>query len=168
MFLLAAAPDGTPRMVPLPTPEQMVAPEGAAPATCQGCRQPIYRRPDGVWTLGRPPWFCFPDNELVGVLAQLHAPWTDAEGDAERPATIYRWYGRHAGRDDVLLYIGQTGGGPQRPTAHRSKAWWGDVQRGTIEHVPAADVLRLERAAIEAERPVYNIIGNPRPAGNGQ
>jgi hypothetical protein len=129
-----------------------------------------------MWTLGMAPWWCFPDNELVGVLAQVHQPSAPELAGADQPAvadqpadddqataTIYRWYGRHAGRDDALLYIGQTGGRQRRPLAHRSKQWWPDVRRGTIEHVPAADVLRLERAAIEAERPVWNVTWNPGP-----
>jgi hypothetical protein len=80
MFLLTADADGSPRLLVFPAePEitladRMAMPDGAAPAICEGCRQTIYRRPDGVWTLGRPPWFCYPDPDLAGVLAQLHTP----------------------------------------------------------------------------------------------
>jgi hypothetical protein len=35
------------------------------------------------------------------------------------------------------------------------------VRCGTIEHVPIGEVLRLERAAIEAEQPVWNVTWNP-------
>jgi hypothetical protein len=50
------------------------APEGAPLATCATCHHTIYHRDDGVWTLGRAPWWCYPDPDLVGVLAQIHEP----------------------------------------------------------------------------------------------
>jgi hypothetical protein len=141
-------------------------PAGVPTATCVGCGLTIHQRPDGVWLLEGPPWWCYPDRELIGVLAQNHTPPAnppDVGGGDQVTATLYRWYGRHGDRDDVLLYIGQTGGRQRRPLAHRSKQWWADVRRGTIEHVPAGEVLRLERAAIEAERPVWNVTWNPGP-----
>jgi hypothetical protein len=169
LLLAALTPDGTAGRLQILDPyEEFPAPVGAPAATCQVCRRPIYHRDDGMWTLGVAPWWCSPDNELVGVLAQSHRPPRPPEpagadqpaDDDQATATIYRWYGRHGGRRDVLLYIGQTGGRQRRPLAHRSKQWWPDVRRGTIEHVPAADVLRLERAAIETERPVWNVTWN--------
>jgi hypothetical protein len=167
LLLAALTPDGTGGrlQIILDPYEEFPAPMGAPAATCQGCRRPIYRRDDGMWTLGVAPWRCFPDDELVGVLAQAHRPKPpDGEGD-QATATIYRWYGHHGRRRNVLLYIGQTGGRQRRPLAHRDKQWWPNVRRGTIEHVPAGEVLRLERAAIETERPVWNVTWNPAPRG---
>jgi hypothetical protein len=58
-----------------PTSWDLPAPPGAPAATCANCHQPIYHRADGIWTLGRPPWWCyFPNHELVGVLANFHEP----------------------------------------------------------------------------------------------
>jgi hypothetical protein len=159
--LVVLAPD--PSLADFPPP-----PAGAPTATCVGCGRTIHQHPNGRWLLQGPPWWCYPDQELIGVLAQNHTPPPpvevdppSAESDDHATATLYRWYGRHGSRDDVLLYIGQTGGHLRRPLAHRSKQWWPDVRRGTIEHVPAGEVLRLERAAIEAERPVWNVAWNP-------
>jgi hypothetical protein len=83
VLLLSGTPDGGEHwtlLAPDAAAEVMAAPEGAPAATCEGCGQTVYRLPDGGWTLGRAPWFCFPDPELVGVLAQAHRPrlrrWT--------------------------------------------------------------------------------------------
>jgi hypothetical protein len=85
MLLLSGTADGGERWTLL-APDaaglaaSMAAPEGAPSATCQGCRRRIFQRPDRGWTLGQAPWFCFPDPDLIGVLAQVHEPrlrrWT--------------------------------------------------------------------------------------------
>jgi len=67
-------------------------PAGVPTATCVGCGLTIHQRPDGVWLLEGPPWWCYPDRELIGVLAQNHTPLAnppDVGGGDQVTATLY-------------------------------------------------------------------------------
>lgn len=65
--------------------------------------------------------------------------------------------------DGALLYVGCTGDFTTRVDQHRTtKAWWVDVSTVTVEHHIDRDAAFVaERAAIDAERPRYNV-----PASN--
>jgi predicted GIY-YIG superfamily endonuclease len=75
-----------------------------------------------------------------------------------RPHALYRFFDV----EDRLLYIGITAGLPQRLMRHADgKPWWLQVAKITVEVMPGrAEVLAAERAAIRAERPLYNIRHN--------
>lgn len=81
-------------------------------------------------------------------------------GETDPVRTVYRCY------DDAerLLYIGCTVKPALRFKQHAaSKAWWAEVAR--IEQTPVTGwrhAEEVERTAIEAERPLYNVIGNRR------
>jgi len=72
-----------------------------------------------------------------------------------RPHILYRFY-NPAGD---LLYIGITMDPPSRFRQHRDvKAWWAEITNVTFEHFPSrAAVVAAERAAIEAEQPLFNV-----------
>ncbi len=76
----------------------------------------------------------------------------------ERPHALYRFFG-HNGQ---LLYLGITASLPSRLIGHRDdKPWWTDVADIKVEHYPdRPSVLAAERAAIRAERPLWNVIHN--------
>jgi hypothetical protein len=68
-------------------------PTGVPTATCGGCGLTIHQRPDGAWLLEGPPWWCYPDRELIGVLAQNHVPPANPPapgGGNQVTATLYR------------------------------------------------------------------------------
>ncbi len=73
---------------------------------------------------------------------------------AERPHTLYRFFAE----DGALLYVGITADLPARFGRHRDgKPWWSTVANITVEHFEdRRSVLAAEKAAIEAERPLYN------------
>lgn len=82
----------------------------------------------------------------------------------DRPHALYRFFGA----DGALLYIGITWNIATRFPRHQGgKPWWCEVNSIKVEqHPDRASVLRAERAAIEAERPRYNINHNSgRPQG---
>jgi hypothetical protein len=67
-----------------------------------------------------------------------------------------------------LLYVGITGVGPTRFSAHRhDKAWWHLVSSIDIEHFASrAEAVLAEQVAIREEKPRYNITYNvvrPQP-----
>lgn len=74
------------------------------------------------------------------------------------PHVLYRFWNA----DNELLYIGITVHLPTRLTQHRAeKDWWAEVTAITLEHYNTReDVLAAERAAIEAEWPIWNIKHN--------
>lgn len=71
---------------------------------------------------------------------------------------LYRFWNA----DDQLLYVGITLNPGARWKAHQyDKPWWSNVARITIElHPDRAAALASERAAIHAERPLYNVVHN--------
>lgn len=75
--------------------------------------------------------------------------------------TLYRFYAA----DDALLYIGLTVNPGQRFTNHaHKKEWWVDVAKVTLEQHPDYPALVVaEREAIQAEKPLHNIIYNGKP-----
>ena len=82
-----------------------------------------------------------------------------------RKASVYRMYDE----DDRLLYIGASSETLGRFRAHASNPeydWYEDVRTIKIEkHPTMRDALEAERAAIQAESPVYNVseygVGRP-------
>lgn len=79
---------------------------------------------------------------------------------ASRPHALYRFYDTH----DRLLYIGITVHLPTRLGNHRNdKPWWQDIARMTVEAFPDRPTVEAaEKAAIAAERPLYNTQHNRR------
>lgn len=71
--------------------------------------------------------------------------------------TLYRFYDA----TDRLLYVGISEHGPERWADHRrSKRWWEDVVRSTMETFPTrAEAAAAELAAIRTEDPAYNVAG---------
>lgn len=65
-----------------------------------------------------------------------------------------------------LLYVGKSVHPPQRWCEHAaSKPWWGEVNRKTVEWFESDEnASQAEAAAIEAEKPRYNVLGTPRHA----
>lgn len=74
----------------------------------------------------------------------------------ERTA-VYRFFDA----EDQLLYIGITCQLARRISSHElEKTWWGEVARISVEHHPTrGGALAVESAAIQLERPRFNIIG---------
>lgn len=74
--------------------------------------------------------------------------------DYTQPAAVYRLYDA----EDRLLYIGLTGAPRQRWKDHRKEMlWWREVAFKWITwHETRWDAGEAERAAVEAERPLYN------------
>lgn len=71
---------------------------------------------------------------------------------------LYRFFDA-SGR---LLYVGISLHAAQRASQHRAeKAWWPKVARMEVERVDGdrSDALAAELAAIQTERPIYNIAG---------
>lgn len=77
---------------------------------------------------------------------------------------VYRCYGRRS----ALLYIGVTGDLHRRFRAHTARTpWWHEVRRWTVDGPhPQRDALRIERDAIAAERPRYNVAGAVAPVSS--
>jgi predicted GIY-YIG superfamily endonuclease len=70
------------------------------------------------------------------------------------PTALYRLYDEHG----QLLYLGITGNPAQRWKDHRkTMPWWPEVARREVEWLPMgrAGAVRVERAALAAERPLY-------------
>lgn len=80
--------------------------------------------------------------------------------DQRRTHDLYRFYDAQ----DRLLYIGISLNAAQRASQHKAKkSWWTDVRRmevtplGTITR---SDAEQIERAAIQDEQPLHNIVHN--------
>lgn len=73
-----------------------------------------------------------------------------------RPHALYRFFAH----DRALLYVGRTLNPGQRWPAHaHGQPWWAEVASATIEtHPDLPSVVAAERAAIETERPRYNVM----------
>lgn len=72
---------------------------------------------------------------------------------------LYRFYDKA----DQLLYIGISLSAAQRASQHRkTQGWWPLVARMEVEHldVTRGQIEALERAAIQNERPRYNVVHN--------
>lgn len=71
---------------------------------------------------------------------------------------LYRYWDA----DEVLLYIGITGDLSKRETTHiRSSEWMQLAARSAVERYPTRkEARRVELAAIEDERPIFNVEGN--------
>lgn len=76
----------------------------------------------------------------------------------DRPTSLYRFF--DAGGQ--LLYVGITLHLPNRWTDHaHGKQWWREVARSSVEHfADRTSAAAAELAAIKAEKPLYNIVGN--------
>lgn len=77
------------------------------------------------------------------------------------PAEINALY-RFFGADDALLYIGITINPGSRWRSHsKDKPWWHEVAKVTVEQFDSREAVEVaERAAIQAERPKYNVVHN--------
>jgi hypothetical protein len=78
----------------------------------------------------------------------------------DRRTVLYRFYGAR----DVLLYVGATGNPGERWTDHlQKKSWWHKVRRQTAEWFVSREAAEeAERAAIETEQPLYNVVYSSR------
>lgn len=80
------------------------------------------------------------------------------------PTSLYR----HFDADGILLYVGISLSWPKRTKDHvRGSRWFDAVVKVEIERFASRDeALAAERRAIQAERPVFNIVHNcePKPA----
>lgn len=78
----------------------------------------------------------------------------------QRPHALYRFYGAA----DELLYIGITNSLTRRWGQHEDeKPWFSHVVRATVEQHPSREaVFAAERAAIQAEKPRFNVVHNRR------
>lgn len=79
---------------------------------------------------------------------------------AEAAQALYRFYDS----ENALLYIGITFDPGSRWRKHADdKPWWQRVARIEIEtHPDRETVLAAERAAIDAEQPIFNVVHNGR------
>lgn len=84
----------------------------------------------------------------------MDAAAVEIDGD---PTALYRLFDANG----VLLYIGVTRNLPVRFAKHEAeKSWWPDVARKTaILYGSRPDAFAAETAAIDAEAPLHNIIG---------
>ena len=73
---------------------------------------------------------------------------------------------RHFDADGQLLYVGITCNPSKRLGQHRrSKDWFTDIAQTTYEkYASRADVIAAEKAAIEAEHPLWNVCHNKEAA----
>ena len=71
---------------------------------------------------------------------------------------LYRMFDR----DNRLLYIGLTNNPKGRFGNHRdTQRWWDQVDHITVENFPSREeLIKAERAAIEAEKPINNVVYN--------
>jgi len=83
------------------------------------------------------------------------------KGVRRRETVLYRYYDA----EDVLLYVGISANMPARLGSHETDSTWMDfAARSTLEHFgDRADAEKAEQAAIEADRPLFNILHNDRP-----
>lgn len=91
---------------------------------------------------------------------------TAAEVADELPTALYRLYDA----DGALLYVGVTGDLRTRFAQHAAgKPWWPEVARKTVEwHETRIAALGAEAAAMENERPRYNILETSTRARAGK
>jgi len=76
------------------------------------------------------------------------------------PTSLYRFYDV----DGTLLYIGITNQRHWRFQQHEGKEWWPQVATATVTHyLTRSEAQCAEAAAISAEHPVYNVVGNHAP-----
>jgi hypothetical protein len=72
---------------------------------------------------------------------------------------LYRFYDK----SQRLLYVGISLSAAQRASDHKAtKPWWPEVATMTVERISddRDEARKIERAAIEGERPKYNIVHN--------
>lgn len=75
---------------------------------------------------------------------------------------LYRFYNV----DGDLMYIGATSDPPGRFKSHQAdKEWWGEVAQIRLQHCETRQqLIAAEKAAIEWEQPIHNVLHNKRPA----
>ncbi len=73
--------------------------------------------------------------------------------------TLYRYFDA----EGALLYVGITNHAVLRALQHsKFSRWWPSVRSATFEHFPAREeAIAAETLAIRAERPPYNVVGQP-------
>ena len=69
-------------------------------------------------------------------------------------------------KNDLLLYVGSTMFPHIRIDGHRvSSKWFDNVKTIKIRNFPTKEKgLAFERKSIEADKPLYNVVGTPRLA----
>lgn len=79
----------------------------------------------------------------------------------EERAAVYRFFTA----DDTLLYVGVTQRFGTRWSSHaKEKPWWPQVARqAVVWYDTRAEALRIETEAIKAEKPVHNVLHQPKP-----
>lgn len=82
-------------------------------------------------------------------------------GVRRQETVLYRYYDA----EDVLLYVGVSANMPGRLEGHEADSTWMDFAHwSTLEHFPdRADAEAAEIAAIETDRPIFNILHNETP-----
>lgn len=77
------------------------------------------------------------------------------------PTALYFWYDA----DGALLYIGITGDLATRQSSHAKRSSWAEfAARSTVQRYPSRSAAEAaEKAAIEAERPLFNHVYNDTP-----
>ncbi|WP_192806281.1 GIY-YIG nuclease family protein [Streptomyces sp. SS1-1] len=80
---------------------------------------------------------------------------------AEERAAVYRFYAA----DDTLLYVGVTQRFGTRWSNHaKQKPWWSQVARqAVVWYETRAEALKVEAEAIKTEKPVHNVLLQPKP-----
>lgn len=77
---------------------------------------------------------------------------------ADRPHYVYRYYDSRG----LLLYVGCTRDPIERDRAHRRKSWYRSVASVRRTIFPnRTHALAVEKRAIQAERPAYNVQHGP-------
>lgn len=71
---------------------------------------------------------------------------------------LYRFFNA----DEELLYVGVADDPEERWKAHRTRTWWPQVVRKSVEWFPCrSDALTAELIAIRTEGPIHNDAGKP-------
>ncbi|GGM27783.1 hypothetical protein GCM10011608_10740 [Micromonospora sonchi] len=99
--------------------------------------------------------------DSVGMDHRADLAFLVARNQGTAVAALYRWFDG----DDTLLYIGITNDPHVRQSSHAKKSSWADFAvRGAIERFASREKAEAaEKAAIEAERPLFNHMHNDTP-----
>lgn len=109
----------------------------------------------------------FEQARIVGVQAnrlcdRFYGPGTSWPVEPPKVSTaLYFWYDA----DDVLLYIGITGDLAARQSSHAKRSSWSEfADHSKVRRYPSRpEAEAAEKAAIEAERPLFNHVHNDTP-----
>lgn len=88
---------------------------------------------------------------------------TPVPRNPEDPAFVYRM----KGQDGEPIYTGKSSRVPRFYDHSRDKDWWPEVTSIDVEHTTVGEVDRVEREAITADRPAYNVQHNRHAVESG-